>query len=225
MMPLSQSDPDLDYSGSWADASKGWPSIDFPTEEQAREAYVAAWRDVKVPYGSYVLVGTVLRLETEELKLRVEAELQSRGMGESPTRGAAMNSLIDAAVMARLRAPFGCEFIPGTTPDHRGRWRIHDANDDAIASVAPAEEGYARLIVEALNTYFEVRRMTTTLRVALRQVPKPTEADEAASGSARASGCKPFWAEGIVGWAYHCSCDDGRHGRDQQCSALPRKDG
>lgn len=62
---------------------------------------------------------------------------------------------IDAAVMSRLRAPFGCEFIPGTLDRIAGgRWRIHDANDDAIASVSGREEGYARLIVQALNEHF-----------------------------------------------------------------------
>jgi hypothetical protein len=62
---------------------------------------------------------------------------------------------LDVAVMARLRAPFGCEYIRNTTEPHGGRWRIHDANDDAIASVSAAEEGYARLIVTALNEHFE----------------------------------------------------------------------
>jgi hypothetical protein len=65
-----------------------------------------------------------------------------------------MNTNIDAAVMARLRAPFGCELIQGVTS---ARWRIHDANDDAIASVSSREEGYARLIVQALNEHFERR--------------------------------------------------------------------
>jgi len=64
----------------------------------------------------------------------------------------------DAAVMARLRAPFGCEFIPpAVMAAGNGRWRIHDANDDAIASVSYREEGYARLIVQALNEHFERR--------------------------------------------------------------------
>ena len=64
---------------------------------------------------------------------------------------------IDAAVMARLRAPFGCEFIEGATGPRSNWWRIHDANDDAIASVAGGEEGYARLIVQALNEHFARR--------------------------------------------------------------------
>lgn len=74
-MPLSQSDPKLDYGGSWGDASRDWPSIAFATEKEAVSAYVAAWRDVKVPYGSYVLVGKNLRLETDELKKLVETHL------------------------------------------------------------------------------------------------------------------------------------------------------
>jgi hypothetical protein len=56
--------------------------------------------------------------------------------------------MFDAAVMARLRAPFGCEFVGN-------HWRIFDDNDDAIASVSALEEGYARLIVRALNEHFE----------------------------------------------------------------------
>ena len=77
-MPLSQNDPSLDYGGSWGDASEGWPTISFPTEETARSAYVATWRDVKVPYGSYVLVGKDLRLETQEGKERVKVFLAAR---------------------------------------------------------------------------------------------------------------------------------------------------
>jgi hypothetical protein len=74
-MPLSKNDPALDYDGSWGDASKGWPAISFDTEEEANRAYVIAHREVKVPYGSYVLVGNVLRLETEGWKAKVSARL------------------------------------------------------------------------------------------------------------------------------------------------------
>lgn len=63
---------------------------------------------------------------------------------------------MDAAVMARLRAPFGCEFINNGSP-RQSRWRIHDANDDAIASVSGLEAGYAQLIVQALNEHFDRR--------------------------------------------------------------------
>jgi len=75
---------------------------------------------------------------------------------------------VDAAVMARLRAPFGCEYIPTRTSTGLAaglavppaRWRIHDANDDAIASVSGMEEGYARIIVQALNAYFQEAQRT-----------------------------------------------------------------
>lgn len=70
-MPLSQQDPSLDYDGSWDSASKGWPFIHFPTEELAHHAYVVAWRDAKIPYGSYVLVDNCLRAETPELLARI----------------------------------------------------------------------------------------------------------------------------------------------------------
>lgn len=63
-------------------------------------------------------------------------------------------------VMSKLRAPFKCEPIDGGSTGII-RWRIADANDDAIASVAPAEEGYARLIVQALNEHFERRPKPT----------------------------------------------------------------
>ncbi len=71
-----------------------------------------------------------------------------------------VDKAMDEAVMRRLCAPFGCEFIQGSPgspyePGSSGRWRIHDANDDAVASVAWSEEGYARLIVQALNEHFE----------------------------------------------------------------------
>jgi hypothetical protein len=75
-MPLSQNDPELDYDGSWGNASRNWPSISFSTQEEAHRAYVETWRDVKVPYGSYVLVDNVLRLETEDLKKLVESWLR-----------------------------------------------------------------------------------------------------------------------------------------------------
>ena len=72
---LSQNDPSLDYDGSWDDASKDWPSILFETESEANIAYITSWRDCKIPYGSYVLVGKELRLETEELKTQIETRL------------------------------------------------------------------------------------------------------------------------------------------------------
>lgn len=75
-MPLSQNDPALNYDGSWGDASKDWPKITFHTEEEARGAYVKAWRYVKIPYGCYVLVDNELRLETPDMKHAVEVYLE-----------------------------------------------------------------------------------------------------------------------------------------------------
>ena len=37
------------------------------------------------------------------------------------------------------------------------------------------------------------------------------------------AGCKPFWYDGIVGWAWHCGCDQDKektHYVDQQCSVV-----
>jgi hypothetical protein len=37
---------------------------------------------------------------------------------------------------------------------------------------------------------------------------------------AQAAGCKPRWYDGLIGWAWHCTCPDNDHGFDQQCSAI-----
>lgn len=79
-MPLSQHDPKLDYDGSWADASKDWPKIAFKSEDVAKEAFIICWKHAKIPYGSYVLVGTVLRVETEEQKKRLLSYLTLAGL-------------------------------------------------------------------------------------------------------------------------------------------------
>lgn len=76
-MPLSQDDPALDYGGSWAVASQDWPRICFASKEEAAKAYYLAWKHVKIPYGSYVLVEKTLRLETEEHKQAVLSYLAS----------------------------------------------------------------------------------------------------------------------------------------------------
>ncbi len=55
---------------------------------------------------------------------------------------------IDATILRRLRKPFGYEAIRDRESG-RTRYRIHDAGDDPIANTS--EEGYAKLIVEALN--------------------------------------------------------------------------
>jgi len=110
-MPLSQDDPSLDYDGSWGDASRGWPSISFPTEEEAQRAYVVAWRDAKVPYGSYVLVDKELRLETPELKELVRVALDQDGRClKKPER---RRVLVDVTIKEPHRNEV-CVEIPGT---------------------------------------------------------------------------------------------------------------
>lgn len=96
-MPLSQNDPSLDYDGSWADASKDWPAISFSDEKRAKEAFIHTWRDVKIPYGSYVLVGNTLRLETEAFKQRVEVFLAASQSLTSSVRIDVINVLRDEA--------------------------------------------------------------------------------------------------------------------------------
>jgi ribosomal protein S14 len=34
------------------------------------------------------------------------------------------------------------------------------------------------------------------------------------------SGCKPVWADGILGKGWHCGCEDGLHCADSHCSAI-----
>ena len=82
-----------------------------------------------------------------------------------------MRKEIDRAVMARLKAPFGCEFIEDAKAAAGGRWRVHDANDDAIASVSGLEEGYAKLIVQALNEHFERRKKNSACMCAHEHGP------------------------------------------------------
>jgi hypothetical protein len=72
-----------------------------------------------------------------------------------------MTAEVDNMVIAKLRAPFSCA-LHGTrdrdgNPTPFCRWRIADANDDAVASTSYMEEGYARLIVLALNEHFARR--------------------------------------------------------------------
>ncbi len=46
---------------------------------------------------------------------------------------------------------------------------------------------------------------------------------DAAYKAAVACGCSPKWYDGIFGWTWHCSCEDNRHGCDQQCSTITTK--
>lgn len=65
---------------------------------------------------------------------------------------------LDKLVMDRLRPPFSYELIPDALDSLPSHYRIHDANDDAVAFVSSREEGYAKLIVQALNEHFERRK-------------------------------------------------------------------
>lgn len=51
----------------------------------------------------------------------------------------------------------------------------------------------------------------------------PNASDRAIKKTAEANGCKPFWHDGILGWRYHCDCEDGTHCCDQQCSTITKK--
>lgn len=62
-MPLSYDD----IPGSWGTYSKGWPTLHCANELEAQRAYVACTQEDLVPYGSYVLVGNDLRVESEQL--------------------------------------------------------------------------------------------------------------------------------------------------------------
>jgi hypothetical protein len=43
--------------------------------------------------------------------------------------------------------------------------------------------------------------------------------------NAEKDGCKPIWCNGILGWMWHCTCSDNRHGCDEQCSAIVKATG
>jgi hypothetical protein len=44
---------------------------------------------------------------------------------------------------------------------------------------------------------------------------------EAAKKAAIKAGCEPFWHDGILGFAWHCGCEEpNTHYIDQQCSVV-----
>jgi hypothetical protein len=92
--------------------------------------------------------------EIEVARVWIHAVLEELEARTKETEPPGRMSGLDMLVMERLKPPFGCEFIRARGMLGDGRWRIYDANDDAIASVAPREEGYARLIAQALNDHF-----------------------------------------------------------------------
>jgi hypothetical protein len=70
-MPLTYDD----IPGSWGAYSQNWPSITFTDVEKVRRAFVACSKEKVVPYGSYVLVGLTLRVETDQHKANLLAHL------------------------------------------------------------------------------------------------------------------------------------------------------
>ena len=62
-MPLTYDD----IPGSWGYASVHWPAVAYFTADEADRAYVACSKENIVPYGSYVIVGNTLRVETEAM--------------------------------------------------------------------------------------------------------------------------------------------------------------
>jgi hypothetical protein len=78
-MPLNQTDHG---DVSWWTTSQGWPE----TREHAYAKWVLAGRGI-IPYGTYVINGDVLRVETRELldKLNQEFDIVRRAIIESNT--------------------------------------------------------------------------------------------------------------------------------------------
>lgn len=162
-MPLSQNDPNLDYDGSWGDASRGWPSIFFTSKDEAQAAYVAAWRDVKVPYGSYVLVGTELRLETPELKILVEQYL-SRGphaASPNPERNSPMARMQRLYTTPQLEALMLDVFKTA----HDKEWWVLDARGRAIFEDGDLEDKLVLIVTELAEAFEEYRNPERVLNV------------------------------------------------------------
>jgi hypothetical protein len=51
-------------------------------------------------------------------------------------------------------------------------------------------------------------------------VAKQTPEDEVIFANAKEAGCSPIWRNGMLGWAWHCGCEDLKHAADQQCSVI-----
>lgn len=62
-MPLNYDGPD----GHWGPASEGWPTLYSESRKDAERALIACTKGRVVPYGSYVVDGLELRVETPEM--------------------------------------------------------------------------------------------------------------------------------------------------------------
>lgn len=64
-----------DEPGSWAGMSEGWPTI-YCLDYEDGKRYHAMCVKLNFPYGSYVLVGDKMRLETYELKNELQEAMR-----------------------------------------------------------------------------------------------------------------------------------------------------
>lgn len=72
-MPLTYDD----IPGSWGHYSTGWPFFRARDEAHARRAFVACTKECVVPYGSYVMVGLDIRVETQGLLDKLTAHMRT----------------------------------------------------------------------------------------------------------------------------------------------------
>jgi hypothetical protein len=75
-MPLTYDD----IPGSWGIYSAEWPSLQCTNKIEADRAFVACTKESVIPYGSYVLVGTSLRVETNEMLQKLIKHLKQSPM-------------------------------------------------------------------------------------------------------------------------------------------------
>lgn len=87
-MPLAYDD----VPGSWATQSTGWPKLTFTTQEAHDAARQTMIQSHIVPYGSYVSVGTELRVENEAFKELLQNMLAMMGL-EQPQVPSSRNQL------------------------------------------------------------------------------------------------------------------------------------
>lgn len=175
-MPIDANDPKLDYGGSWDEASKTWPYIRFKTEKDAQNAFVVAHRVIKIPYGSYVIVGCDLRLETEEYitKVRKHLILSFNQHSFCPE----CDDNVAGPGKDKLYRCNSCRWI-GTTPVTR---RTIDSEIDIIECSESVEITFARTVL-ALSRYNESdckQNLTRLAHVVIKQYEIITDAKKLA---------------------------------------------
>jgi len=63
--------------GSWGVHSRHWPRVQFYTKDEAERAFVACTKENVVPYGSYVMDHWIIRVETEDLLIKLKQHLEA----------------------------------------------------------------------------------------------------------------------------------------------------